>query len=112
MEILKSLGHPDEVLALMKFKIGGCDSISPKDKDVSIFFFIYLVYRSLDATPFILNQLIWHYTCGQLRHYKRPSLYRKYTFCNKKRKKGLLSLVQTDIGDHTFLAQCQLARPR
>lgn len=30
MDILKSLGHPEELINLFKFKIGGCRTIMPK----------------------------------------------------------------------------------
>lgn len=30
MDILKSLGHPEEILNLFKFKMGGCTAVMPK----------------------------------------------------------------------------------
>lgn len=30
MDILKSLGHPEEIINLFKYKIGGCRSVMPK----------------------------------------------------------------------------------
>lgn len=30
MDILKSLGHPEEIYNLFKYKIGGCRSVMPK----------------------------------------------------------------------------------
>ena len=37
MEIVRSIKHPEEVLALLKFKLGGCQSIMPKCDMVSWF---------------------------------------------------------------------------
>ena len=42
MEIVKSIAHPDEVLALLKFKLGGGQHIIPKQKLVRI----YMLYFS------------------------------------------------------------------
>lgn len=30
MDILKSLGHPEEIINLFKFKMGGCSAVMPK----------------------------------------------------------------------------------
>lgn len=30
MDILKSLGHPEEIFNLFKFKMGGCGTVMPK----------------------------------------------------------------------------------
>ncbi|CAG5928064.1 unnamed protein product [Menidia menidia] len=30
MDILKSLGHPEEIFNLFKFKMGGCRAVMPK----------------------------------------------------------------------------------
>ena len=30
MDILKSLGHPEEIYNLFKFKMGGCRTVMPK----------------------------------------------------------------------------------
>lgn len=30
MDILKSLGHPEEILNLFRFKMGGCTAVMPK----------------------------------------------------------------------------------
>lgn len=30
MDILKSLGHPEEIFNLFKFKMGGCRTVMPK----------------------------------------------------------------------------------
>lgn len=30
MDILKSLGHPEEIFNLVKFKMGGCSAVMPK----------------------------------------------------------------------------------
>lgn len=30
MDILKSLGHPEEIINLFKFKMGGCRAVMPK----------------------------------------------------------------------------------
>ncbi|MGH0123367.1 UNVERIFIED_CONTAM: hypothetical protein FKN15_028458 [Acipenser sinensis] len=30
MDILKSLGHPEEIYNLLKFKMGGCHTVMPK----------------------------------------------------------------------------------
>ena len=30
MDVLRSLGHPEEILNLFKFKMGGCSSVMPK----------------------------------------------------------------------------------
>lgn len=35
MDILKSLGHPEEIFNLFKFKMGGCRAVMPKLNYVS-----------------------------------------------------------------------------
>ena len=35
MDILKSFAHPEELLALFRFKLGGCDAVIPKYDYVS-----------------------------------------------------------------------------
>lgn len=54
MDILKSLGHPEEILNLFKFKMGGCTAVMPKLDYVSnsgclfihSFFFMFASFES------------------------------------------------------------------
>lgn len=45
MDILKSLGHPEEIYNLFKFKMGGCRTVMPKLDYVSIFFLSLSPYQ-------------------------------------------------------------------
>lgn len=46
MDILKSLGHPEEIYNLFKFKMGGCRTVMPKLDYVSNLFFFQDVHLS------------------------------------------------------------------
>lgn len=45
MDILKSLGHPEEIFNLVKFKMGGCSAVMPKLDYVSKPTFCKCIFR-------------------------------------------------------------------
>lgn len=56
MDILKSLGHPEEIYNLFKFKMGGCRTVMPKLDYVSNLFFSRMyIYRQVPLS--ILRQI-------------------------------------------------------
>ena len=64
MELLKSIGHPDEISALLRFKLGKSSVVKPQCSLVSIGTGITIlkaiddVYQSVLASCFILNSHI------------------------------------------------------
>lgn len=46
MDILKSLGHPEEIFNLVKFKMGGCSAVMPKLDYVSKPAFFENIYEN------------------------------------------------------------------
>ena len=45
MDFLKSFTHPDEIVALVRFKLGACESVVPKCNFVSIILTIVTVNK-------------------------------------------------------------------
>ena len=60
MDILKSLGHPEEIFNLFKFKMGGCRTVMPKLDYVSKHFLLHenTYLNKLDK----LDKLVTMYT--------------------------------------------------
>ncbi|XP_059354100.1 squalene synthase isoform X2 [Carassius carassius] len=67
MEILKSLGHPEEIINLFKYKIGGCRSVMPKLDYNSMSKTLRTCYAYLDQTSRSFSAVIQALD-GELRH--------------------------------------------
>ena len=63
MDLFKSLSHPDEVYALLKFKIGGCEATIPKLDYVSSSKDFSIIFSSLDYGMYIIQNIIMILTC-------------------------------------------------
>ncbi|KAG1941823.1 squalene synthase [Pimephales promelas] len=67
MDILKSLGHPEEIINLFKYKIGGCRSVMPKLDYDSMTETLRTCYSYLNQTSRSFSAVIQALD-GELRH--------------------------------------------
>ncbi|KAJ1148915.1 hypothetical protein NDU88_001739 [Pleurodeles waltl] len=67
MDILKSLGHPDEIYKLLKFKMGGCSTIMPRLDYDSMSDSLKVCYKYLNETSRSFAAVIQALD-GELRH--------------------------------------------
>ncbi|CAL8313128.1 unnamed protein product [Lota lota] len=67
MDIVKSLGHPEEIMNLFKFKMGGCRAVMPKLDDESMSQSLRTCYTYLNQTSRSFAAVIESLD-GDLRH--------------------------------------------
>ena len=71
MDVLKSIAYPDELMAIVKFKLGGCNTVQPKHDLVSlikVLFFMDYLLEVLTLHENILNVLLYMLTCMKWLH--------------------------------------------
>ncbi|ESP03225.1 hypothetical protein LOTGIDRAFT_56072, partial [Lottia gigantea] len=68
MEFLKSFAHPDEVMALVKFKMGGCEAVMPKTDPKSFSKTLQKCYVHLNNTSRSFSAVIQAIDDISLRH--------------------------------------------